>query len=347
MADLIGGTVSGNPFNQDIDGWNVANVRSTARAFSELSHFNAPLNTWDTSAVTDTSGMFAKAIVFNQDLNAWDMSSMTDISWILYRALSFNATLAAWDVSAVQTTNRAFSGAPKFNQDLSAWDMSSVTDIDQMFRKCLQFNGELSAWDTSSVVTMERTFESALVYNQDLSRWDVSSVMDFRYFFSLRRIEDNPGLANPESRAATPERSPVNITGWDTSRARYMDGMFRECSHVPIGLPRLDLQRLERADAMFGGCTAPEPHFMLQGWNVGRVTSIARMFADIRAPLRANLSGWNTTSLTNITGLFENTTFDIEGRSPSRQELLVFLGMDAWNLSSITHRENFLPLASF
>ena len=66
-------------FNLELDGWDVSNVTSMARAFHHCVNFNQPLASWDTSNVTDMREMFLGAKKFNQDISGWNVSKVTNM----------------------------------------------------------------------------------------------------------------------------------------------------------------------------------------------------------------------------------------------------------------------------
>jgi hypothetical protein len=74
---FIGSTPLENPFNQDINSWEVSSVTSMSGMFA-YSAFNQDISSWEVGAVVDMSAMFLFATAFNQDLSAWNVSSISE-----------------------------------------------------------------------------------------------------------------------------------------------------------------------------------------------------------------------------------------------------------------------------
>ena len=70
----IFGAESLKAFNQDISGWNTANVTNMSYAFRNAVNFNQNISGWSTVKVTDMSSMFYNAQLFNQNLSSWNVS---------------------------------------------------------------------------------------------------------------------------------------------------------------------------------------------------------------------------------------------------------------------------------
>ena len=113
-------------FNQDINHWNVSNVRDMRRLFNFATTFNQDIGDWDTSKVTNMLNMFESAEAFNQDIGAWDTSEVTNMAAMFLSATAFNQDIGNWDTSKVTNMVAMFNGASAFNQDISNWDVRAV-----------------------------------------------------------------------------------------------------------------------------------------------------------------------------------------------------------------------------
>ena len=73
IYSIFGGN-STKAFNQNISGWNTANVINMAYAFRNAANFNQNISGWNTAKVADMSSMFYNASAFNQNLGSWNVS---------------------------------------------------------------------------------------------------------------------------------------------------------------------------------------------------------------------------------------------------------------------------------
>ena len=93
-----------NEYDEDIDNWNISNVKSMDYMFFGAKLFNQSLNQWDVSNVKNMSHMFYWAVSFNQSLNSWDVSSVKNMDYMFnnatlemfYKAISFDMNNALW-----------------------------------------------------------------------------------------------------------------------------------------------------------------------------------------------------------------------------------------------------------
>ena len=113
-------------FNQDINHWNVSNVRDMRRLFNFATTFNQDIGDWDTSKVTNMLNMFESAEAFNQDIGNWDTSEVTNMAAMFLSATAFNQDIGNWDTSKVTNMVAMFNGASAFNQDIRNWDVRAV-----------------------------------------------------------------------------------------------------------------------------------------------------------------------------------------------------------------------------
>jgi surface protein len=63
-------------FTDDLNQWNMSNVRYMRTMFLHAEAFNGDISTWDTSNVIDMFQTFASAYKFNQDLSSWNVTNV-------------------------------------------------------------------------------------------------------------------------------------------------------------------------------------------------------------------------------------------------------------------------------
>jgi surface protein len=120
--------------------------------------FNENINTWDVSNVKTMKGMFDACENFNQPLEKWDVSNVKTMKGMFNSCENFNQPLEKWDVYSVKTMKKMFNFCKKFNQPLNSWDVSNVENMDWMFWNCNQFNQPLNTWNVYNVKNMEHMF---------------------------------------------------------------------------------------------------------------------------------------------------------------------------------------------
>jgi len=222
VTDLTSTFFKAEKLNQDLNGWETANVTKMGALFEQAKAFNGDISQWNTSKVTNMSHMFSLAESFNQNIGNWDTSSATDMSFMFRGAINFNNGETAgqhtrpmnWDTSKVTDMPNMFNRALAFNQDINTrhvgglkyWDTSSVVDMERMFWEAREFNRPVGNWDTSKVENMSRMFEDAAVFDQPIGTWNTSKVEDMRRMFRNAKVFNQP------------------LGTWDTSK---VTGMFR------------------------------------------------------------------------------------------------------------------------
>ena len=140
-------------FNQNINHWDVSNVRDMRRLFNFAKAFNEAIGDWDTSKVTNMVNMFESAEAFNQDIGAWNTSEVTDMGAMFLSASAFNQDIGNWDTSKVINMFSMFSSASAFNQDIGAWNTAKVNSVGFMFENASAFNQNIRDWNVNAVTT--------------------------------------------------------------------------------------------------------------------------------------------------------------------------------------------------
>merc|ERR1712086_782119 len=63
--------------------------------------FNQNINGWNVAQVTGMNHMFYKAVTFNQNINGWNVAQVKDMSYMFYSAEAFNQNINGWNVAQV------------------------------------------------------------------------------------------------------------------------------------------------------------------------------------------------------------------------------------------------------
>ena len=65
--------------------------------FKEATSFNQDMNNWEVSNVKDMREMFQNAKSFNSDISKWNVSNVLYMSNMFNGAVNFNVYLPAWN----------------------------------------------------------------------------------------------------------------------------------------------------------------------------------------------------------------------------------------------------------
>jgi len=255
----------GSNFNDNIDSWQVSDVRSLALAFHATQNFNSPLNSWDVSSVTDLDSIFEKS-VFNQPLDNWDVSRATKIIQMFYDTSEFNQPIGMWNIGKAASLELMFKGALKFSQDLSQWSVSQITDLHEAFNEATSFNQPLDSWDTSNVKDMTKLFDKS-VYNQPLKSWNLSSCTSLDSMFW-----DNQNFNQ-------------DISMWDTSAVRNIDSFAEKASSFNSDLSNWSITRVTDMHDAFKEATAFNQNLCSWGAFMRDDADVRAMFEDSGCPI--------------------------------------------------------------
>jgi surface protein len=271
ITNLTGTFRNAYNFNQDLNSWDVSNVRQFGLLFysqHQNGSFNGNISNWNMSSCTGTDNMFYKQVNFNQDVSAWSFSnSWTNASYMFYSNSSFNQNLGSWNVSGVLTMDGMLRSCTNFNNNggtLSAWNVSSVTTMQRMFQSSTSFIGTgLDSWNPSSCLDMSLMFFGVSSFNQNIGSWDVSRVENFSNIFMSASSFNQ------------------DISSWNTSSAIDMSYMFGATSFNQA-IPTVGNQ-----------------------WNVSNVTNMAGMFYNTTS-FDQDISSWDINQVTNFDSFMLN-----------------------------------------
>jgi surface protein len=183
---------------------------------------------------------------------------------------------------------------------------SNVASMANMFRGCTNFNSDVS-FDTSNVTSMANMFDGCTNFNQPIS-FDTSSATSsgLTYLFSGCTNFDQP-------------------ISFDTSNVTKLTAMFRYCSSLNSTITFSDTSNVTDIASMFNGCTNFNQPISFD------TSSVSIMYQAFYGSTNFNqdVSGFNISSLTNATGMLQNTAF-----STTNYDLLL-PAWDAYGTSSV------------
>ena len=244
---------------------------------------------------------------------------------------------------APTSLSKAFLGSTVFNKDLSNWDVSGVTDFKDSFSYAYAFNKPLN-WTFSNNVAdnieMSDMFKNAVSFNQDISSWDTSRVvkMDSMFLFT-----------QPSGLTIGPMVFNQDINSWDTSKVTDASGMFFNSVAFNKSLTNWFNTGSLTGNGiinMFDGATAFNGD--VSGWDTSNCTNISGVFKDA-VNFNKSISSWNTGNSIAFVSTFENAAAydeDLSALDVSSAQFLVSTfknatsfnkTLEAWDVSACTN----------
>ena len=114
----------------------------------------------------------------------------------------------------------------------------------------------------------------------------------------------------------------IDISEWDVSKVETMYAMFNMCRHFNSDLSNWNMSNVENINAMFYGCEKFEGKG-LEKWDMSSCKTTINTFRKCYK-LNIDLSTWNTSNITEISGIFYDCT-SFEGK-----------GLEKWDMSNVT-----------
>ncbi|WEV72519.1 BspA family leucine-rich repeat surface protein [Bifidobacterium sp. ESL0790] len=292
-------------------------------------------------SVTDASKMFA----YNQNLtsiggirdlqvsNVNDVSSMFVDDWALT-----NLDLSGWDTRSLKNvTTMLFMSDSRLHDgdyapgrsklasvDVSGWNTSALDDIGSLFSGCVNLTEikGISAWDTSSITGMSGVFCNCWKLDSlDLSRWNVSNAITVREMF------ENVGK----------DASNVDLSSLASWRFGNDDvevfGMFQGCAAKTLPVDDWDMGNITNINYMF----AEMPNITtidLSKWDTHSVNWVQSTFRDSPKLESVDLGNWNTKGLCAINDMFNGDTSLVSVGDLSHKK-----GSDVWDTSKVQDME--------
>lgn len=221
--------------------------------------------------------------------DAPDLSSTTSLAnCFKSTSLSTTASLNNWDISGILGITGMFYDS-SFNGTINLWDVAACTGFNNLFRNNTVFNQDISDWDTSSLLYATNTFDGATSFNQDISGWDMSNVT------TLENAFKDASAFN------------ADISGWDVSSCDDFSKMFWGATAFNQDISGWNVSLCDNFYYMFFGATSFNQD--ISGWNMANATTIEQMFNGATS-FAYSLDDWDVSGVTNMIGVFANTTYN-------------------------------------
>ena len=266
--------------------------------------------------VTDMEGFFATGPnIYTLDFSLFDSTNLTNMR-ILFNKCKKLKEIKGFDklnTSKVIDMEGLFQNCITLEYiDLSNFDTSNVTNMAFMFNHCNRLK-EIKGLDkfiTSKATTMEGMFQSCFKLEFiDVSSFDTSNVdiMNFMFVdcFKLKGIK---GINKLNTKKVTNMTGMfenclslkyLNIENFDTSNVTNMSYMFNKCKKLKEikGMDKFNTINLTTTYAMFQFCTEIEK-IDLSGFDTSNVTNMSYMFNKCKK--LKEIKGLNTFTTKNV-----------------------------------------------
>lgn len=222
---------------------------------------------------------------------------------------------------------------------LEKFNTSKVTDMSGMFSGCSKVESlNLSSFSTSKVINMTRMFEGCeSIKTLDVSNFDTSQVMSMAEMFSVRWVDKSLDNLNTPTKLV----EIVGLEDFNTSRVRYMTGMFANCSSIEaLNVSNFDTSSVQDMNGMFFGCWALRS-IDLTNFDTSNVESMVSMFDECSSLTTIDVSNFNTSRVTNMSDMFATgrvvNEFVIDSIDGIESNLMEIKGFENLNTSNVQY----------
>lgn len=278
----------------------------------------------DTSKTTNLSSMFAAWYsnstlehVFN--MNQFDTSNVTDMSTMFANCSHLkDVDFSSFDVSKVQSFNNfLYSCGSLTSIDVSGFDIQSAKSLFNMFYGCGSLKSlDVSSFNTLSADDMGGMFaECRGLQTIDITNFDTRNVRNFNnMFFNCRKLKEikwdntkfttESGIDFGSMFLFDGVLSVPDVSHFNMEKAASINNMFYGTPVEVIDTSKWNAKNITRMDSMFRTCGNLKS-VDLTGIDTSKVTNMSFLFdgcgklANIKG-----LSDFNTSNVTDMTGMF-------------------------------------------
>ena len=305
-------------FDQDISDWKVGQVTDMGGMFADTDEFDQNIGGWEVGQVTNMSAMFSGADEFDQDIGDWDVGQVTNMVGmfrdVTLSTENYDALLSGWstiddDESTLRSGVTFYAGSSKFCNtgakgvlvnEPNSWVITDGGSADNCPRDTTAF---ITTWRTTTdneSITIPTHSESTYSYNVD---WG-DGMVNFGYTGAATHTYITAGTYTVSITGDFPriyfnnegdKDKIISIDQWGDIAWSSMESAFEGC--VNLGYTATDspdLSGVASMASMFNSAAAFDGN--IGGWDVGPVSDMTSMFADITLSTEnydALLSGWS------------------------------------------------------
>ena len=248
---------------------------------------------WNTSTISDFGEMFEDSnlisLIGADDL---DMSSATRLDFMFQNTDVQSLNLSSWDISNVTTLSGMFNTCDKLaNINLSGWNLASVADMSSMFINCTKIVSlDLSTWVPDLVTSVSSMFRGMTSLTSiNISTWVLPNCTSIGTLF-----RSSSALTNLDMSSLAPTGS-LN-----------MSFSFNGCvSLTVLDISSLSSTSISTLGNTFESCFSLSNIIGIENLDTSAVADMTQTFR-LCGVFDQNISGWDVTSLTNATTMFNS-----------------------------------------
>ena len=330
----------------DLSTFNTSNVTSFGAMFANCSNLTeiniSGFDMRKVSSFCSTAGGFFSSTTSLKKINMSNMKLPSDMSNAIFRCGSTLSSpieeidVTGWDLR--KTTNAlGMLGSSGSNGTggtglkriigLDTWDTSHITNMNSMFMALKSLESvDVSSFDTSNVTDISYMFQDlATIERLDISNFDTSKVTkDYGGFLSgctnLKSLNlDNLTVNSMPGGllSGLPSLKTLSVKNW-VIPSTFKNGFFRSMSSgssiEEIDVTGWDLSKTTDITALFAGDeeygngTELKRIIGLDTWNTSKITTMKDLFRDLPSLEKLDLSGWDTSNVTDTDTMFVGCT---------------------------------------
>lgn len=269
------------------------------------------------TGIKDTFGMFAQNVNLTQInnidyVNDWSKNA-TDFSYLFYNCQG----LSGVDTNNLVTSNIKYLKSTFQNNYNNAtitttnWNVTNVRFFNYTFNYCYQLSSlNTSNWSVENIINTSHMFDMCPSFSGDIdfSDWNTSNLIDTSHMF-----EKTYGVGN------------INLSDWDTSNLKYVNNMFQNCAVKELYMNNWDTSGVIDMNNILKD-TYKLKKLEMVNWDIHNVHDL--LYLQKYSLEYLDVTNTKINKITDLTAFFEGHT-----------RLHTILGLNGWDLSSVTSTE--------
>lgn len=208
-----------------------------------------------------------------------------------------------------------FYGCTRLTACHGTLDVSKLNSLRLLFASCnvLTTIDGIADWDTSNVTNMDRTFVNCTILpNVDVSRWNTGKVTGMTETFGFCAA-----------------MTTIPVDNWDVSKVTNFSFMFRNCTSLTtlnLNNWRFHTTSNVNLSYLFWQCgSVSSIGTDLSGWNTTKITNLECAFISLKVTSFPGIGSWDVSNNVSLYGTFANCIN------------LTSLDVGPWNVGKVTN----------